>query len=86
MPTPEEMAQVSSLLKEGRVSEAALLNDQLVADAKMAEAEAAGRPVEPPPPRAPQVILRDILGQIAHDLGNRPTLEALLHEFDEATK
>ncbi len=86
MPTAQEMARVSALLKEGKTQEAADLQDALTRTTAAAEAEAAGRPLEPPPPREPEVILRDILGQIAHDLGNRPILEALLHEYDEVVK
>ncbi len=86
MPTAQELARVTSLLKEGKVQEAAELSDSLTKVAAAAEAEASGKPLEPSPPRERQVILRDILGQLAHDLGNRPTLEALLHEYDEADK
>jgi hypothetical protein len=84
MATAQEMERVTALLKEGKVQEAAVLQDTLTKATATAEAEAAGKPLEPPPPREPTLILRDILGQIAHDLGNRPALEALLHEYDEA--
>lgn len=86
MPTSEELARVSALLKEGKTQEAADLQDSLTKVTAAAEAAAAGKPLEPPPPRDPDVILRDILGQIAHDLGNRPALEALLNEYDVAAK
>ncbi len=86
MPTAQEMARVSALLKEGKVQEAADLQDELTRITATAEAEGAGKVLEPPPPRQPHVILRDILAQIAHDLGNRPTLEMLLAEYDEAVK
>ncbi len=86
MPTAAEMARVSALLKEGKTQEAADLQDALTRTTAAAEAEAAGRIPEPPPSREPHVILRDILGQLAHDLGNRPTLELLLSEYDEAVK
>lgn len=86
MPTSEEMARVSALLKEGKVQEAADLQDSLTKVTAAAEAAAAGKPLEPPPARPLDEILRDILGQIAHDLGNRPALELLLHEYDESGK
>lgn len=84
MPTSEEMARVSALMKEGKIQEAADLQDALTKVTAAAEAAAAGKMPEPPPPRPRAEIVRDILGQIAHDLGNRPATEALLHEFDEA--
>jgi hypothetical protein len=86
MATAAELTEVTALLKAGKVQEAADLSAKLEHDAAVAEAEAAGKPLEPPPPRAMRLIVRDILGQIAHDLGNRPALEALLHEYDEADK
>jgi hypothetical protein len=86
MPTAQQLARVTSLLKEGKVQEASDLTAQLEEDAATAEAEAAGKPLEPPPPRDLRLIVRDIFGQIAHDLGNRPALEALLNEYDGADK
>ena len=86
MPKSEEMARVIELLKEGKVQEAADLTNSLRKLAVEAEAAATGKIPEPPTPREIDVILRDILGQIAHDLGNKPALEALLHELDEADK
>ncbi len=86
MATIEQLNRITSLLREGKVQEAANLSAQLAHEDQVAADLAAGRIPEPPPPREAHVILRDILGQIAHDLGNRPILEALLHEYDEVTK
>jgi hypothetical protein len=85
MPTADEMNQITALLKENRVQEAADLSTKLAAAAKAAEDLAAGKPVEPPPPRMAGPIIIDLLHEIAAHLGNTPRMSALITELDEAS-
>lgn len=84
MPTAEELNLITSLLKENRVQEAANLSAQLAADAKAAEALAAGQAPEPPPAREPGPILLDLVHEIVAHLGHTPRMAALINELDEA--
>lgn len=86
MPTAQELDRITALLKEGKVQEASDLSTKLSQEASAEAAARAGFIPEPPPARARDEILSDILHQICHDLGNRPGLEALLREYDEADK
>ncbi len=84
MPTAEEMNQITALLKENRVQDAADLSAKLAAEAKAAEDLAAGKVPEPPPPRPTGPIVMDLLHEIAAHLGHTPRMSALITELDEA--
>ena len=51
-----------------------------------AQADAAAEAKAKDTPRAPEVVLSDILANIAGRIGNRPDLRLLLTEFKAATK
>lgn len=85
MPTAEEMSQVTALLKENRIQEAADLSAKLAAEVKASEDLAAGKIPEPPPPREVPPIVFDLLHEIAAHLGNTPRMASLISELDEAT-
>lgn len=81
MPTAEELDSITTLLKQGKVQEAADLSAKLSAETKAAEDLAAGKVAEPPPPREPNIIFDDLLGAIVSHLGNRHDMVALLEEW-----
>lgn len=84
MPTSEQMNQITSLLKENKVQEAADLSAKFAADAKASEDAAAGKIPEPPPPRTAAPILLDLLHEIVAHLGHTARMSALIDELDEA--
>ncbi len=84
MPTAEQMNQITLLLKENKVQEAADLSAYLAAEAKAAEDLAAGKLPEPSPPRQPGPIMMDLLYEIVAHLGNTPRMFSLLTELGEA--
>jgi len=81
MPDSKNIADVRALLKEGKVQEA----DDLLTRLEAADAEksgaAAAKPVEPPPPRAPNLVLMELLSELVAHLGNKPAHEVLLEEL-----
>ncbi len=86
MPDPKNIADVRALLKAGKVQEADdLLTILAAADADKADA-AAAVDAEPPPPRAPNLVLMELLSELVSQLGNKPTHEALLEELKAVTK
>jgi hypothetical protein len=84
MATADALNQVTSLLKENRVQEAADLSAQLAAEAKAVEDAAAGKVPEPPPPRAQGEIVIALLREIVAHLGHTPRMAALVDELEEA--
>lgn len=84
MPTAEELNSITTLLKQGKVQEAADLSAKLSAETKAAEDLAAGKVPDPPPPRDPAVIFDQLLEAIVAHLGNRHEMEALLEELRTA--
>ncbi len=86
MPDPKNIADVRALLKEGKVQEA----DDLLTIIEAADAERAGaaaaKPAAPPRPRAPNLVLMELLSELVAHLGNKPAHEALLEELRAVTK
>lgn len=81
MPTAEELNSITTMLKQGRVQEAADLSARLSAETKASEDLAAGKVAEPPPPREPNVVFDELLGAIVSNMGNRHDMVALLEEY-----
>lgn len=84
MADPTNIEAARALLKEGKVQEADDLLKTLSADATAAAEAAAGKPAEPPPPRAPELIIFDLFFEIIAHLGNKPLLEQLLEDLKAA--
>ena len=81
MPDSKQIADILALLKEGRVQDATDVLALHGAAAKQAEDTAAGKPAEPPPPRAPEAILHDFMVFVTGRMGNHQVLEDLAAEY-----
>jgi hypothetical protein len=76
-----ELAKVQALLREDKKQEADDLLQEIAAEQQRLADEAAGRPPAPRPPRAPQVVLHDILSEIVGLHGNKQSLLDKLAEL-----
>ena len=85
MPTPEQLAEIRKLLKDGKPQEADDLIAKLEEEEAAADKTATAKPKEPPPPRKVDAILSDFFHTLVDVHGNHPRLEALMAEFDAAT-
>jgi hypothetical protein len=77
----ENLAQLQTLLREGKVTEADELITKQMVEAAAAARAAAGLPPEPAPPRPPQLVVYDLFDAIISHLGNHPLLLELLAEL-----
>ncbi len=86
MPDPKHIEDARALLKAGKVQEADDLLAILAAADAAPDFAAAAKLVEPPPPRAPNLVLMELLSELVAHLGNKPAHEALIEELKAATK
>jgi hypothetical protein len=77
----EILASVKRLLREGQVQEADNLISAFQVEAAAQATAASGAPPLPPPPREPEVVLRDLLAEIVALFGNKDSLVKLLTEL-----
>lgn len=85
MITHEQLLEVRVLLREGKPQEAADLLQKLENEDADAAGAAAAKLAEPPPQRAPEVILHDFMVAVADRMGNHAVLEQLAAEFEAVT-